>query len=856
VAFAFAQADRFICQGEKLTQPPLHKPIYHRLRNFLTSLLHQEAQADSARRRSTHNDQQLLRSILVVIFVAIFAAFVWVMIAGNEHRGQNLPLLAASACAAVIVFAINEAQKTRAATFMLSIFIILAFVAAGYPDRNTSEFYYSYFLIGAIWLSSLLLPSIAVWIILLITLGSLVVAWMAAPSRDILHALYYPGIFLTSMTLLIVIGSRHLRRSAQIKREELLRNQTLLHTITSNLLEVIGVTDAEYRVLFISPSIKTLLGYEPQEVLAGDRPMQLVQFVHPDDRQALVDTLSQINRGRTQSRVEWRMRHKDGHYVWLETLIKLDLDSENTIRAYVYISRDITDRKAAEQSLIAERNLLRNVIDSMPQYVYLKDRDSRYLLNNRMHMRLLRAEHQEEIVGKSDADFFPEHMAREYLHDDQHIIQSGLPMLGKIEQILSPDRNPIWGLVTKVPLRDVEGNIIGLVGSTIDVTKDIEVREALIKSEATKKALLEAVPDLICRLTGEGILVDYKPSRMIAASQPADQMVGRNLQDVLPKDIAKQHHALSRRALETSEAQIFEYEIDLGNEIRHYEARIVVSGTDEVTSIIRDVSDRKQAEMERLERERLEGALEKERELGDLRKLFTTTLSHEFRTPLATVISSVEMLENYGDRMSSERRQESLETIRSQINYLVHMLNDILTIMQVQGSQLRFNPVPTDIHGFLQGIVKEFQTSIGAQHQLTMNVTEDVETPLIDQRLLRYILFNLLSNAIKYSLQGTEITASADRTSDHLRVRVIDRGIGIPEADRNQLFQAFHRARNVKSIAGSGLGLKIVKDCVDLHYGQISIDSTENVGTTVTLLLPLRPPRDRLRTTTSEVPVQ
>jgi signal transduction histidine kinase len=218
-------------------------------------------------------------------------------------------------------------------------------------------------------------------------------------------------------------------------------------------------------------------------------------------------------------------------------------------------------------------------------------------------------------------------------------------------------------------------------------------------------------------------------------------------------------------------------------------------------------------------------------------------------------MSSVELLENYGERMSIERRSESLQGIRAQITYLVNMLNDILTIMQVQGNKLRFSPTPTDVAGFVEPIIKEFQASIGANHTLKLVSAPDVGTVLIDQRLLRYILFNLLSNAIKYSPQQTEITTTLERTEDLLRVRVIDRGIGIPQEDQKKLFEAFHRGRNVKSISGSGLGLKIVRDCADLHFGQVHIDSQENVGTRVTLTLPLHPPRDRIRTTTSEIQI-
>jgi PAS domain S-box-containing protein len=510
------------------------------------------------------------------------------------------------------------------------------------------------------------------------------------------------------------------------------------------------------------------------------------------------------------------------------------------------------EQQHAQEKLQAERNLLRNVIDNMPYYIYVKDRQGRFLLNNRMHLELFGAQTQEEILGKTDNSFFPEGMAQEFNADEAHIIETGEPMLRKHERTLSPQRAPIWGLASKIPLRDTAGNITGLVGSTLDITPEIEAREALQKSQATQRALLEALPDLMFRMSVDGIYLDFKAARGIELYAQPDQFLGRSVLDVVPEHVAREFLVLARRAIETDEVQTHTYTLPFKDGDRMFEARLVGAGATEVISVVRDITDRSRAEQERLEKERLQGALDKEREVAEIKKLFTTALSHELRNPLAAIMSSVDFLTHYGERATTERRDESLQTIRAQATHLVHMLNDILLVMQVQGDELTFSPQPVQVVPFVKSIVDEFQASIGAQHHLALTVEIDPGTLPIDQRLLRYVLYNLLGNAIKYSAADTKIITCIQQENEYLKITVSDQGIGIPEQDQAMIFQAFQRGRNTKGFNGTGLGLKIVRDCLELHHGAISLESAESVGSTFTILLPTAYPvvRDKRRTTT------
>jgi len=147
------------------------------------------------------------------------------------------------------------------------------------------------------------------------------------------------------------------------------------------------------------------------------------------------------------------------------------------------VLRDITDRKRAEKALVEERNLLRTLMDNLPDYIFIKDTESHYIIDNAAHVRIMGARTSEEIIGRRDFDFFPRELAEKYYADDQSVIRSGQPLFGREEPVIDPLGNRGWFLTTKVPLRDSSGKIVGLVGASRDITEDKKLREKLARSE-------------------------------------------------------------------------------------------------------------------------------------------------------------------------------------------------------------------------------------------------------------------------------------------------------------------------------------------------------------------------------------
>ena len=278
-----------------------------------------------------------------------------------------------------------------------------------------------------------------------------------------------------------------------------------------------------------------------------------------------------------------------------------------------------------------------------------------------------------------------------------------------------------------------------------------------------------------------------------------------------------------------------------------------------------------------IQRKQTEGeirkALEKEKELTELKSRFISMTSHEFRTPLTTIQSSAELLEHYSHKWTEERKLTHLHRIQTSVKHMTKLLNDVLIIGKAEAGKLKLDPVPLDLEKFCTNLVEELQLNDTNHHTITFTSSQGIENfqveergreregvqarggvgevsanlgsnispppPCMDEKLLRQILENLLSNAIKYSPNGSTVEFTLSRHQNQAVFQIRDQGIGIPTEDQQRLFETFHRASNVGTIAGTGLGLAIVKKCVDIHQGQIAMDSEIGVGTTFTVTLPI-----------------
>jgi signal transduction histidine kinase len=274
------------------------------------------------------------------------------------------------------------------------------------------------------------------------------------------------------------------------------------------------------------------------------------------------------------------------------------------------------------------------------------------------------------------------------------------------------------------------------------------------------------------------------------------------------------------------------------------------------------------------ERQRAEAeirkALEKEQELSELKSRFVSMTSHEFRTPLSTILSSAELLQHYQHSLTEEKKHKHLQRIQTAVHHMNQLLNDVGAIGRAEAGKQDFHPVPLDLGNFCRDLVEDLQLSLGSLHPVTFvefkehypeRLLQEKSTldgsqknssslslqpatlceplPSMDEKLLRQIFTNLLSNAIKYSCPGSPVRFELRYQAGEAIFEIQDQGIGIPLEDQDHIFDSFHRATNVGTIPGTGLGLAIVKKNVDLHKGKITVHSEVGSGTKFRVVLPL-----------------
>ncbi len=233
----------------------------------------------------------------------------------------------------------------------------------------------------------------------------------------------------------------------------------------------------------------------------------------------------------------------------------------------------------------------------------------------------------------------------------------------------------------------------------------------------------------------------------------------------------------------------------------------------------------------------LYNALNKEKELNELKTRFVSMASHEFRTPLTTMMSSLSLVTKYGEQNDKENQVKHVSKIKTSINNLTDILNDFLSVSKLEEGKVENMPEELNLKAFVHDVISEMKSmALNDQHIVQQHAGNDTAT--FDKKILKNILFNLISNAIKFSPNGGTIDVFTQVLNSSIKIAVKDSGIGISKEDQKHLFERFFRAHNATHIQGTGLGLNIVARYVDLMSGTIDFESKENEGTIFTVVIP------------------
>ncbi len=367
---------------------------------------------------------------------------------------------------------------------------------------------------------------------------------------------------------------------------------------------------------------------------------------------------------------------------------------------------------------------------------------------------------------------------------------------------------------------------------------------ALVTSKEYIDKIVNSMADALVVTNRSGRIKTVNPSTVELFGYAQEELIGKPLsQIVADKDFLRQQMQRKNTPLDADIIKDTEVicEKKSGEKISvaFSCSSIQIEGKKErdFVYIGRDITERKRAE------EETRKAMEKEKELAELKSRFVSMTSHEFRNPLTTIVTSVALLqEEYHSHQEvlDEDTLLYLQMIQSAARQMIDLLNDVLIIGKAEAERLEFEPVPIDLVKFCSQVVEEIGFSVGNTPAIAFICTAEIFPACMDIKLLRQMLTNLLSNAVKYSPEGRPIRFELTGEGEEAIFEIQDRGIGIPPEDQKHLFESFHRGRNARNISGTGLGLAIVKKSVELHGGRIAVASEVGAGTTVRVALPIR----------------
>ena len=358
--------------------------------------------------------------------------------------------------------------------------------------------------------------------------------------------------------------------------------------------------------------------------------------------------------------------------------------------------------------------------------------------------------------------------------------------------------------------------------------------------------ILNTVGQAVVMTDLDGRIFFWNKAAEVMYGWEANEVSGLRLQDIMPgvasavQPESLMLHLSSRR---NWTGEIVTHRRD-GSEFPAYlSITPLLNGAGETEGIIGvsvDITERQREQAALLEVERLRIALSKEKELFGVKSKLMETIAHEFRTPLATIRASADMLQRYSDRMSPDSRTERLVRIQHQVEHIVDMIDDISFILESSRKEDRVPTEPVDLVLICQQVIGSYMSDEAVEHSIQLEV---VGTPVLVQLnsvLIRRALDHLLSNAIKFSDSGKPIDVLLTFETARVALEVRDHGIGIPSGEFQHLLEAFQRASNVGATGGLGLGLTIVKNCVDMLDGKLHAQTEVGHGTTIRIELPLR----------------
>jgi two-component system sensor histidine kinase/response regulator len=508
------------------------------------------------------------------------------------------------------------------------------------------------------------------------------------------------------------------------------------------------------------------------------------------------------------------------------------------------------ERQRAEEALSQERYLLHALMDYLPDNIYFKDAASRFLRINKALADSFGLSDPAQALGKTDFDFFAEEHARPAYADEQEIIRTGQPMVGKEERETWLDGRVSWVSTTKMPFRDKDGQIIGTFGVARDITKGKLAEEALRESEERFRGTFENAAVGIFHTDAAGRFLRVNEKFCAIVGYPRLELLEKTFRDITHNDDLAVGiesftalmrgklacYALEKRYVRKDGSPVWvELFVSLQRDAADNPAYSI--------AVLQDISNRK----------RLEGDLRQARDVAEAanraKDEFLANVSHEIRTPMNAILGMTELAL---DTLLTDDQRQCLKTVKSAANSLLGIINDLLDFSKIEAGKLELDLGDFSLRAAVGDTLRALAVRAHTKGlELACHVQSDVPDALVgDAGRLRQILLNLVGNAIKFTDEGevvVEVRSErgpmgpigpigllSDLPEARLRFTVRDTGIGIPKDKQERIFRAFEQedTSTTRKYGGTGLGLAIASRLVALMGGQINVESEPGRGST------------------------
>lgn len=591
------------------------------------------------------------------------------------------------------------------------------------------------------------------------------------------------------------------------------------------------------RILLSNPAMQAMLGMSADEI--ARRP-SFLEILHPDDREMMARVASEATASATgaENVNTFRVYHAAGRTVWVEgNSVQIEWEGRPATLAYI---RDISNQRALERRLEDALGERETMLENSVVGIAFLNPEGRLRWANRPMAQIFGTEIATKVGGSLEPFYFSRD---EYLRIGGAVSRAVVAGQTFTEEVRMrrADGSLFWVYLSgrAVNPKDLSRGTVWVV---MDITRRKELEDALQRKTSEQEAILKSTQiGIAYTVGGKHVWCNATFAEMLGCAM--GQIIGQTTSAFFPD--AEAWRSVSATAVPRLAAGLgYSDELEMvRSDGSRFWAQVQAKVVDpanmergEIWTYV-DITRRRQAEDD------IRRALEQQRELNDLKSRFVSMTSHEFRTPLATILSSTDLLRHYGDRLDGDERLKLFDSIEAGVKRMTVMLDGILMIGRADAGKLELRPVSMPAGRIVAGMAQEVAKAAGCPERLKVEDATGGRDASLDESLLRHIVGNLVGNGIKYSPDGGSVDLRTWMDGGDFVISVQDRGIGIPPDDVPRLFDSFHRAANVGTISGTGLGLAIVKRAVDRHGGKIEVRSrtaqTGDSGTCFIVRLPL-----------------